>query len=215
MFPDTPKTLLKRISQLASDDDAAEWEAFVELYVPPLRHFIRWLQPEAQEADIDDVLQDVFMRLVEVLREGGIDRSKGRFRAYLASMTRRILIDRYRAELARPQTGTVPSGMGTVPYGLGTVPEVGVMGIDPGAAMDIRWRMAVHEAAKNHILTKTAISEQSKAIYLAVEGGQSLHEGGQSLREVAEKFQVSYDVVKQVKSRIDRAIAAVEQRLSE
>lgn len=215
MFPDTPKTLLKRISQLASDDDAAEWEAFVELYVPPLRHFVRWLQPEAQEADIDDVLQDVFMRLVEVLREGGIDRSKGRFRAYLASMTRRILIDRYRAELARPQTGTVPSGMGTVPYGLGTVPEVGVMGIDPGAVMDIRWRMAVHEAAKNHILTKTAISAQSKAIYLAVEGGQSLHEGGQSLREVAEKFQVSYDVVKQVKSRIDRAIAAVEQRLSE
>lgn len=215
MFPDTPKTLLKRISQLASDDDAAEWEAFVELYVPPLRHFVRWLQPEAQEADIDDVLQDVFMRLVEVLREGGIDRSKGRFRAYLASMTRRILIDRYRAELVRPQTGTVPSGMGTVPYGLGTVPEVGVMGIDPGAVMDIRWRMAVHEAAKNHILTKTAISAQSKAIYLAIEGGQSLHEGGQSLREVAEKFQVSYDVVKQVKSRIDRAIAAVEQRLSE
>ena len=69
---------------------------------------------------------------------------------------------------------------------------------------DLRWRMAVHAAAVEHVLTKTAISEQSKRVYSALERGQSL-------REVAEAFGLSYAAVKQIKSRLDRAIAAVEK----
>ena len=212
MFPDTPKTLLRKIAELAQGDDHAEWEAFVELYAPPLMRFVRLQSPGMSEADAEDVVQDVFIRLVDVLRERKIDRNRAKFRAYLASMTRHLLIDRYRAAQARPAlaAGPVPNGRlapsaqdkGPVPSGLaGSVP---IAAIDPGVAVDVLWRKAAREAAKEHIFTKTAVSAQSKRIY-------ELLERGLSPREAAAQVGVSRDVVKQVKSRIDRAIAAIEE----
>ena len=81
--------------------------------------------------------------------------------------------------------------------------------MDPGVALDIKWRLAVHEAAVEHVLTKTAISPQSAAVYRALTGW------GQSPKEVARHFGLSYDAVKQIKSRIDRAVAAIEAQVLE
>ena len=213
MFPDTPKTLLQKIADQTQRNDCAEWAAFVELYAPPLMRFVRLQSPGMSEADAEDVVQDVFIRLVDVLRERKIDRNRAKFRAYLASMTRHLLIDRYRAAQARPAlaAGPVPNGwlapssaqdMGPVPGGL--VGPVPIAAIDPGVAVDVLWRQVAREAAKEHIFTKTAVSAQSKRIY-------ELLERGLSPREAAAQIGVSRDVVKQVKSRIDRAIAAIEE----
>ena len=201
MFPDTPKTLIKCIAELRDDNDASEWEKFVEIYTNPLKHFVRLVGPGLSPSEIDYAVQDVFVKLVDVLRAERIDRTKGRFRDYLAAMTRRLLIDRYRAELVRPQP--VPDcAMTASSEILGSVPA---NVIDPGAVLDIKWRLSVHNAAVEHVLTKTAISKQSIAVYRALEG--------LSPKEVARQFGISYDAVKQVKSRIDRAVAAVEARL--
>lgn len=211
MFPETPQTLLKKIAELAAGDDRAEWTAFVELYTAPVRNFIRAVNRGLSPSDVEDAVQEVFIRLVEVLRKEKIDRRKGKFRDYLAVLTRRILIDRYRAELVRPSAGPVPLAEGPVPKGRGPVPSAGgALALDPGALIDIRWRMAVHAAAVEHVLTKTAISEQSAQIYRAVEG-LSPEFRGLSPMEIAARFGVSIDVVKQVRSRLNRAIAAVEK----
>ena len=210
MFPETPQTLLKKIAELAEGDDQAEWTAFVELYTTPVRNFIRSVNQGLSPSDVEDAVQEIFIRLVNVLRKDKIDRKKGKFRDYLAVLTRRLLIDRYRAALSRPD---LPSATGTDP---GTHILHSSFSIlhssfsilhsppDPGVLADLRWRMAVHAAAVEHVLTKTAISEQSKRVYSALERGQSL-------REVAEAFGLSYAAVKQIKSRLDRAIAAVEK----
>ena len=234
MFPDTPKTLIKRIAELRDGNDAAEWARFVELYTAPLHHFVRLVgrgqTPSGglSPSEIDDVVQDIFVKLVEVLRTERIDRTKGRFRDYLAAMTRRLLIDRYRAALVRPKLGSVPIDSGSVPgdsspFGNRRIDEstnhpwgqtppspgtVPIEGMDPGAALDIKWRLAVHNSAVEHVLTKTAISKQSADVYRALTGR------GQTPKEVARQFGLSYDAVKQIKSRIDRAIAAVEEQLS-
>ena len=116
MFPDTPKTLIKRIAELRDDNDAAEWARFVEIYRLPLAHFVRLVgrgqTPSGRltQSEIEDVVEDIFVKLVDILRSERIDSAKGRFRDYLATMTRRLLIDRYRAALVRPQPGTVPTG---------------------------------------------------------------------------------------------------------
>ena len=204
MFPDTPKTLLQKIADRTQGNDCAEWAAFVELYAPPLMRFVRLQSPGMSEADAEDVVQDVFIRLVDVLRERKIDRNRAKFRAYLASMTRHLLIDRYRAAQARPAlaTGPVPNGrLAPSAQDKGPVPSAAV---DPGVAVDVLWRKAAREAAKEHIFTKTAVSAQSKRIY-------ELLERGLSPREAAAQVGVSRDVVKQVKSRIDRAIATIEE----
>ncbi len=106
------------------------------------------------------------------------------------TVTRNILVDRYRVAKAHQLTVEPKTG----------VKSKAADGIDPGAAVDVIWRIAVREAAKRHVLTKTAVSEQSKRTYLRLEEGKSLH-------EVAAETGVSYDAVKQVKSRIDRGDA--------
>jgi len=202
MFPDTPQTLLRKIAELAQGDDRAEWEAFVELYAPPLRNFIRTVDGSLSLEAVDDAVQDVLIRLVEVLRKGEIDRTKGKFRAYLASMTRRLLIDRYRESLVRPLLAADPE---ITDAALALSEPNTLETIDPGALFDVRWRLSVRQAAIEHVMTKTAISEQSRRIY-------EMLEAGLSPRDVAARLSVSRDVVKQVKSRVERAITAVLER---
>ena len=195
MFPETPQTLLKKIADLANGDDAAVWLEFVELYTPPLRHFIRSVNQTLSAADVEDAVQEIFVRLTEVLREGGIDQKKGKFRDYLAAMVRRLLVDRYRAEQSRlaalDRAANPVRNRETLADG------------DPGVLVDAAWQVAVRKAAIEHVLTQTAVSEQSKCVYRAVVLEQ------RSLTEVAVEFGITYAAAKQIKSRLDRAVEAI------
>ena len=200
MFPETPQTLLKKIADLAQGDDTAVWLEFVELYTPPLRHFIRSINQTLSAADIEDAVQEIFVRLTEVLREGGIDRTKGRFRDYLAAMTRRLLVDRYRAEQSR---------LAALDRAVNPVrDQMTLTDGDPGSLVDAAWQVAVRKAAIEHVLIATAVSEQSKRVYRAVVLEQ------RPLKEVAAEFGISYAAAKQIKSRLDRAVVAVERRMT-
>ena len=194
MFPETPQTLLKKIAELAKGDDAAEWTAFVALYTPPLRNFIRAVNATMSAEDIEDAVQDVFIRLVEILRREGIDRSRGRFRDYLAAMTRRLLIDRYRADQARRAAWERAAELEVPPPLTET---------DPGELVDAVWKIAARRSAIEHVLTETAVSEQSKRVYRAVVLEQ------RPLKEVAAEFGLTYAAVKQIKSRLDRAVEVI------
>ena len=200
MFPETPQTLLKKIADLAQGDDAAVWLEFVELYTPPLRHFIRSVNQVLSAADVEDAVQEIFVRLTEVLRTNGIDRKKGKFRDYLAAMTRRLLVDRYRAEQSRlaalDRAANPVRNRATLADG------------DPGALVDAAWQVAVRKAAIEHVLTQTAVSEQSKRVYQAVVLDQ------QPLKEVAAEFGITYAAAKQIKSRLDRAVGEIEARMT-
>ena len=195
MFPETPQTLLKKIADLANGDDAAVWLEFVELYTPPLRHFVRTVSGKLVEADAEDAVQEVFVRLTEVLRTNGIDRKKGKFRDYLAAMTRRLLVDRYRAEQSRlsalDRAANPVRNRATLADG------------DPGVLVDAAWQVAVRKAAIEHVLTQTAVLEQSKCVYRAVVLEQ------RPLKEVAVEFGITYAAAKQIKSRLDRAVEAI------
>ena len=195
MFPETPQTLLRKIADLAQGNDAAVWLEFVELYTPPLRHFIRSVNQTLSAADVEDAVQEIFVRLTEVLREGGIERTKGKFRDYLAAMTRRLLVDRYRAEQSRlaalDRAANPVRDRETLADG------------DPGSLVDAAWRVAARKAAIEHVLTATAVSERSKCVYRAVVLGQ------RPLKEVAAEFGITYAAAKQIKSRLDRAVDAI------
>ena len=195
MFPDTPQTLLKKIADLANGDDAATWLEFVELYAPPLRHFVRAVNGTLSEVDAEDAVQEIFIRLTEVLRTGRIDRERGKFRDYLASMTRRLLIDRYRAEQSR----LAALDRAENPVRNRTTLADG----DPGSLVDAAWQVAVRKAAIEHVLTGTAVSEQSKRVYRAAALEQ------RPLKDVAAAFGVTYASAKQIKSRLDRAVEAI------
>ena len=198
MIPDTPKTLLRKIAEYANGDDAAEWARFVELYAPVIRQFVS-VREDVGATDADDIVQEIFVRLVDVLRAGIYRPEKGRFRAYLGTMVRRLLIDRHRRALARGAGYEVP------------VDDVELLAETPDVAeyVDRRLAEARHAAAVEHVLSRTMLDARTVAAYRAY----ALED--EPAAEVASRLDLTVNALRQIKYRVGRMIAAVEAQYGE
>ena len=194
-FPDTPATLLARIAvEVTGTADEAAWVRFFELYAPAIRKFAAGL---GAQSDAEDVAQEIFLKLVAVLRKGGYNANVGKFRCYLAAMIRRELVSRWRKAQSRGAAANIPlDGLD-----VGDEPSVPP---EQAALIDAKWRLARHEAAVEHALSKTALSARSCDIYRAY----VLEE--RPIDEVAERFGVTKNHIGQIKLRVGRMIAALE-----
>jgi len=196
-FPDTPVSLLAHIaSEKTGVRDETAWTRLFELYAPAIKAFA---EERGVGAEGEDVVQDIFMRLVEVLGGGRVKIGGGaaKFRRYLATLIRNELVSRWRRHQSRGGGSVVSMDD----------PEWGVEpSVDSATAalIDAKWRLARHKAAVDWTLTKTALSPQSKAVYRAyvIEG--------RPIGEVATEFGISRNSVSQIKTRVERMIAAVE-----
>ena len=200
-FPDTSTTLLARLAERETGIDQAAWYRFFALYQPVMVEFAR---VKGAGDDAEDVVQEVFADLAKAFQAGRYVREKGSFRAYLAKMLRNELISRFRRCSARPEHDMVGITEAEIEAekGLQTVPSVYF-----GPNDDENWKIARHKIAVEHVLTKTAISEQSRQIY------RRLMESGDKCAEVARDMGVAATTVRQVKSRVSRMIAAFEKTL--
>ena len=192
-FPETSATLLAKLAAQVTGEDEANWARFADLYVPAIREFAR---RRGDGRDVDDVVQEVLVGLVRVLREGrfAVREGKGNFRAYLAKMIRSQLCMAYRREKARGLGLNVP-----LEDAEPSVPAESVT-----AAIDAEWAAARHRAAVEHVLTRTLVSDLNKRLYRAY----VLDE--RPIDEVAHEFGVTRNQVSQAKMRIGRMVAAIE-----
>ena len=192
-FPETSATLLMKLAAQVTGEDEANWVRFADLYVPAIRDFARG---HGDPSLVDDVVQEVLARLVEVFRGNRfqVREGEGNFRAYLAKMIRNELYGAFRKEQARGGGRTVPLDEADL--------------VDPGesvtAALDLEWAAARHRAAVEHALTKTLLSKQNREIYRAY----VLEE--RDIDDVARAFGVSRNQVSQVKTRVGKMVAALE-----
>ena len=196
-FPDTPVSLLVRIaSEKTGVCDEAAWTRLFELYAPVIRAF-------AEERGVgdegDDVVQEIFMKLVAVLGDGKVKvgGDAGKFRRYLATLIRNELVSRWRRRQARGEGAVVSLDD----------PKAGVEPVvdsETAARIDAKWQFARHRAAVEWTLAKTALSAQSKAVYRAYVVEE------RSIGEVAAAFGISRNAVSQIKTRVERMVAAVE-----
>ena len=194
-FPETSMTLLKKIAVQVTGERDAAWVRFFGLYEPAIKRFVVW---HDSSHDPDDVVQDIFLKLVNVVQSGGYDSSKGSFRAFLATMIRRHLVSLYRKDQARG------AGMHV------DIDDVEpAMSADVAEQIDLKWRMARHQSAIDHVLTKTAISAQSRDIYRAYV------EEGRSLDEVVAQFGVTKSVIYKIKSRVEQMAAIIEEEFAD
>lgn len=195
-FPDTPATLLARIAAEVTGrtTDEAAWGRLFGLYAPAIRKFAEY------QGATDDEAQDIFARLVQALRAGGYSAEAGRFRCYLATMIRNELVSRWRKAQVR---------VTCVPIDRVPEEELPVLPSETVALLDAKWRLARHEAAVEHALTKTALSQQTREIYRAY----VLEE--LPIGEVAARFDVPRNTVAQVKTRVNRMIASIEEEYGE
>ena len=195
-IPDTPVTLIARMAAQATGEDEATWVKFFELYQPVIRHFAEFA---GARSDTDDVVQDVMVKLVEVFRSGAYRPEKGRFRAFLATITRREVINRW-------QKAQVRAADRHVSLNRTTAQEIAVQP-EAAAMLDAKWRLAQHAAAVEHVLTRTALAQKSKDVYRAY----MLEE--KPIGEVAKAFGIPRNTVSQIKTRVDAMIADFEGML--
>ena len=74
-------TSLTLLEKLRDPNDAASWERFIALYTPFLFYWARRLKLNGRDAE--DLVQDVFVKLLEALSKFEYDPAKGNFRAWL------------------------------------------------------------------------------------------------------------------------------------
>lgn len=198
-FPDTSTTLLAKLADRESGTDQAAWRIFFDRYQPVMVEFARM---KGAGDDAEDIAQEVLLDLAKVFRAGRYVRSKGRFRSYLAKMLHNELVSRFRREQARPEGDCV----GIADIDAAAKKELRIEPVFAGIeAEDETWELAKHRAAVEHVLSKTALSEQSRRIY------RELIATGDSCAAVARRLGLPSATVRQVKSRVTRMIVAVER----
>ena len=192
-YPQTSVTLLRTLREAQSGVDDVAWARFVDLYGPVVHHLVRLMSPGISDADTDDAVQDVFVKLVGILRSGAYDPAKSKFRTYLSTLTRRLLVDRYRAAAARHD---------------GEHADIAEMedlasGDDPGELVDAKWRVACRMAAERRIMEESALSDQSRAAWRLLSGS------GLSVKDAARRLGIPANTVSKVKRRMESRIAAM------
>ena len=192
-YPETSATLLRTLREARSGVDDVAWARFVDLYGPVVHHLVRLLSPGISDADTDDAVQDVFVKLVDILRSGAYDPAKGKFRTYLSTLVRRLLIDRYREAVARRRDRQVEIEVTAEPS----------VADDPGAWMDAKWRIACRMAAERRVMEESALAEQSREVW------RLLSVDGLSVKDAARRLGIPSNTVSKIKRRIETRIAAV------
>lgn len=95
-------------------------QVFVEGYRAPL---LRWVRGHGfTEADAEDLVQEVFLRLLSKDVLGRADRERGRFRAFLLGVTKNVVREERERRAAKKRGG----GERTVPLELAPEPAVPV-----------------------------------------------------------------------------------------
>ena len=197
LFPPTSLTLLHKLAVEVTGGNEASWVRFFERYTPAIRRFVEW---NDHVHDPHDVVQEVYLKLVEIIRAGKYNPAKARFRTFLALLIRRQLITLYRQDQARHVADRCSIDDLTEEL---SVPS------DQREKIDLDWAKAKHEAAVEHVLTKVAMKAQSRDIYRAY----VIEE--RSVEDVAATFGVTPDIIYKVKNRVNKMIEAVDAEYAE
>ena len=194
-FPVTSFTLIAKIKDLPPGEDVAAWARFWELYAPAMRAFAVF---KGAGANADDVVMTVFGKLVNFLRGGQYDPSKGKFHSYLATMIYNEVHMQHRKDEVRMSDSHVPLDE--------TLAET--LAAPSSRTDDSDWKKAVLQAAIDHVLTKTVLSDRDRAVYAFYV--QEQH----SIEETAAKFRLTRNNVSQIKTRIEKRIAAIGREMA-
>ena len=194
-IPDTPKTLLDDLAR-GKQLDEFRWRTFDELYRPVVACFLVQRFGSLRH-EADDIVQDVMVRLVAILREGKYEPSRARFRTFLRVLVANIAIDRLR-KLERFKQ--IP---------LETLDWTGNRTSDVNLRfLDRQWAEACYQAARKHVLFNAPSADNHREIFLALERGEPT-------RDVANRFGVTEAAIRQIRHRTNTAITSFARELAE
>ena len=195
-FPETSFTLIAKIKDLARGQVSAGWNRFWDLYAPAMRAFAVF---KGAGSNADDIVMTVLAKLVDVLRSGQYQPEKGSFHSYLATMIYNEVHMQRRKDEVRKADSHVP---------LDEVMQETLAAPGQAPETDVDWQRAILAAAMEHVLTKTALSDRDREIY------RFYVQEGHSIDETSEKFHQSRNNISQIKTRIEKRIAAIGREMA-
>jgi RNA polymerase sigma-70 factor (ECF subfamily) len=113
-------TSVSLLQRLRRPEEAGAWERFVQLYTPLIYHWA--CRAGLQESDAADLVQDVFILLLQKLPEFDYDRH-GSFRGWLRTVTLNLWRTRLRRRSLPTEPGASPDGV-AAPDGVAELAEV-------------------------------------------------------------------------------------------
>src|SRR5690349_19854571 len=88
---ETPTTSPSLLARLREPDDGRAWAELTEIYAPLVRRVA--LRRGLQEADADDLVQEVFCAVARAIERQKFDPSRGSFRGWLFRITRNLVVN--------------------------------------------------------------------------------------------------------------------------
>jgi RNA polymerase sigma-70 factor (ECF subfamily) len=184
-----PTTRLSLLLQCQDPQADEAWDDFVSRYRPAMLRLIREVF-RLQEAEAEDIAQNVLLKLIVTLQKFKYDPEK-RFRAWLRTITRNAVRDTLRAKKVRMDSG---SGDTKIKQLLDGQPDV-VDDFADAVTMEIH-RDVLQDAER---LVEQRVESRTWKAYLAMREGRSA-------RDVASEVGMSAAAIYKAKSKVLRMI---------
>lgn len=147
MSLEQPRSLLTRASllfRLRDWEDAASWEEFYRLYRKLVYGLAR--RSGLSHAEAEDVVQDVFKRVAETIKDFEADPKRGSFRGWLMNLTRWRIADKFRAR--PPESAAARDSRDDA---TGTMERLPDPAANDDAVWESEWQQNVLEAALSRL----------------------------------------------------------------
>ncbi len=191
-IPNTSPSLLAR---LRNPDDGRAWAEFTEIYTPLVRGVA--LRKGLQDADADDLTQEVFCAVAAAIERQAFDPALGSFRGWLFRIARNLVVN----FLIRRQRH---------PRGSGGSDMMGVLEAQP--APDSEESALFDAEYRRRLLHWAAEQVRSEFTDLAWKAFWQAGVEGRAAREVADVLGTTVGTVYHYKSRI---MARLRQKIGE
>ena len=179
-------THITLLARLGGPDNAPAWAEFCTRYSNLIKGFAR--RRGMQEADTEDILQDVLVSLTKSMPGFVYDPSRGLFRSYLKTVVLHAIFKKSCQKSGAVALGEVDS-----------LTQAAAKQPDIDALWESQWRRYHIETAMRSVAAEFSERDREAFERYAVEG--------QEPEAVAKELSVSIDLVYQIKTRMTRRLA--------
>ena len=170
MYPNHEQTRSSLLLRLQDAEDIAAWDEFVSIYGPVISRVAS--QQGFQPADVENIVQEVFMTVTRSLSDWLERKNRGSFRAWLLRITRNTAVD----TLTRKATRSLGRNDTDARNLLANLPASDEL----SSSLDLEYQRMLFEWATQRV--RSEVAEQTwQAFFLTTIEGVSVNEAAEKL----------------------------------